>query len=133
LSSSELKAALQGVLYLDPIPKDMLDTISNIPSNDEDLSEKIAGFREVALHCKMLDMPDERQFFAAQALIGLYMNGMSHLELKLKEVGADMVDVLKDPAGNSPDEKAAQQQAAMGVIAQLGLLGINIEGVNFHL
>ncbi|MFN7991539.1 MAG: hypothetical protein U0R44_05255 [Candidatus Micrarchaeia archaeon] len=128
-----LAMALAGAIYLNPVPAEFIDIAKDISR----LSPKLEAFAEcfiAAAQLKpLLSSADDRQFIAASQLVALYARGMPHLDLLMRMIGSEMKDVFTDPGGRDDQERAAQQEKAVAVLAQLHMAGIDTPGFTFNI
>jgi hypothetical protein len=126
-----LKAALEGAVYLEPVPEEILDIVSGV-SKMEGMASHAALFELVVQEKKMLDEAGDVQFRAAHRLITAYRGGAMHLKRLLDQTGLEMLSVVAEPGGSTEEEKAAQQQGALEAIAELSMSGISLPGVRLR-
>jgi hypothetical protein len=74
---------------------------------------------EMQHYVTMLNCADDRQFESANELISRYMMGRSMLGPLLPSIAQEMLDIIKEPAGQEKEERAAQQKKAFAVLCRM--------------
>lgn len=127
-------SAMEGAVYLRPIPPEFLDMAREISARSPEFRTKASYFLSAADCIPYLESADDLQFRAALHLLALYREGMAHLRPLLEgEVAREMGDLVHEPAGASEGERAAQQQKALEVLFQMHLSGLRTQGFTFNI
>jgi hypothetical protein len=125
-------AALEGAIYLHPLPADFLDMAAEAAGRSAELRVKAGYFISAAKARPYIELPGDNQYSASSHLIVLYMEGMRHLAPLLSGVVLEeMRDVYHDPPGASDEAKEAERAKAAVVILQLHMAGIRTDGFIF--
>lgn len=127
-------SALEGAIYLRPLPPEFLDMAAEAAGRSGELRVKASYFISAAQALPFLESAGDTQYRAASHLVMLYCQGMRHLGPLLQDVVfPEMRDQHDDPAGASDEERDAGRNRAAGVIFQLHMAGIRTEGFIFNI
>jgi hypothetical protein len=128
--SRSVRHGLAAALYLEKIPEDVLVLVQGI-KNDTERSELHVSADDfaAALEAKERLNTVAEQFQAAEDLIELSFSGRGYLVPMLVNVGEEMADVLRNPAGKTEKDWQEQQDGAANVLKTLTELGVHVPAV----